>query len=328
MKTGAEVHRAGDSRSPILSAIYSPDGKRIATSHRDGEVALWDSATAKILLTIKAHQGAVTCLAFSPDGRRLVTGGADGQLKIWDVASGKQVAGVAAPANPDRMLQAFQEEKAKAEAALAAEREARVRAEEAEAKARAQGQGQDAEMQSQRLLYLSQIRLAEQAWANKQVQEVASFLEKAPTQERGWEWRYLRHLSEDKATVLEGHPEAVLRLAFDPSGQRLASVGRAQDVLFWDTATGHKAAGPYGQDAKIRAAAFSPDGQHFAIGEANGTIRFLEPATGNVAVVLKSAGGDVFALAYSPDGQHVAWAGADRTVRVWQSGAQKLGARR
>ena len=63
---------------------FSPDGKRLATSHSGGTVKLWDLTTAQETLTLKGHNKVVTGLAFSPDGRRLISASADLTVRIWD----------------------------------------------------------------------------------------------------------------------------------------------------------------------------------------------------------------------------------------------------
>ena len=57
------------------AAVYSPDGKYIATAGSLG-VFLWDAETGALLRTLIGHTGSVGSVAFSPDGMRILTGGA------------------------------------------------------------------------------------------------------------------------------------------------------------------------------------------------------------------------------------------------------------
>ena len=75
----------------MTSAIFSPDGRRVATGSSDRTVKLWDLASGRAVLTLKGHLKGVASLAFSPDGRWLASGGDDTTVKVWDVASGRIV---------------------------------------------------------------------------------------------------------------------------------------------------------------------------------------------------------------------------------------------
>jgi WD40 repeat protein len=44
----------------------------------------------KELLTIKAHEDTVRCVAFSPDNKMLATGGYDSAVRLWDLPGGRE----------------------------------------------------------------------------------------------------------------------------------------------------------------------------------------------------------------------------------------------
>jgi hypothetical protein len=67
-----------------MCVVFSPDGRRIATSSIDLTIKLWDSTTGQEVLTLRGHTSIVYCLAFSPDGRRLASGSGDWTVRIWD----------------------------------------------------------------------------------------------------------------------------------------------------------------------------------------------------------------------------------------------------
>lgn len=72
----------------VYTAIFSPDGKWIATGDIDAIVRVWDVASGQELFQLEGR-GTTTSMAFSPDGRRLVVGSWDSAARLWDLATRK-----------------------------------------------------------------------------------------------------------------------------------------------------------------------------------------------------------------------------------------------
>ena len=68
----------------VFSAVFHPDGKRLASAGRDRAIWLWDLATGQEVARLEGHTNYVFSLAFSPDGTSLVSGSGDGTVRIWD----------------------------------------------------------------------------------------------------------------------------------------------------------------------------------------------------------------------------------------------------
>lgn len=79
---------AGGRRS-VTDAVFSPDGKQVATGYRDGETIVWSVANrdATARLRLSGHSP-IASVRFSPDGRELVTASWDGVARVWDTHSG------------------------------------------------------------------------------------------------------------------------------------------------------------------------------------------------------------------------------------------------
>ena len=76
--------------SNVESAVYSPDGTRIATASFDKTAKVWHAVSGEELLTLKGHSDRVDCIMYSPDGSRLATGSFDHSVKIWDAENGQE----------------------------------------------------------------------------------------------------------------------------------------------------------------------------------------------------------------------------------------------
>jgi eukaryotic-like serine/threonine-protein kinase len=70
---------------------FSPDGTKLATVGKGGQLTIRQSASGEILHNIRAHNEEVWSMAFSPDGHLLATGSRDNTARLWDVATGKEV---------------------------------------------------------------------------------------------------------------------------------------------------------------------------------------------------------------------------------------------
>jgi len=76
----------------VNSAVFSPDGKRIATASGDGSVWIWDTTSAQHVATLSGHLGSVNAVAYSPNGRTIATGSSDTSVRLWDALTGAQLA--------------------------------------------------------------------------------------------------------------------------------------------------------------------------------------------------------------------------------------------
>ena len=68
----------------MFSAVFHPDGKRLASAGRDRAIWLWDLATGQEVARLEGHTNYVFSLAFSPDGTSLASGSGDGTVRLWD----------------------------------------------------------------------------------------------------------------------------------------------------------------------------------------------------------------------------------------------------
>lgn len=78
-----------------INTRFSPDSKLLAIGSTDGYARIWDIATGRLLLELRAGtigvsgMSPVYSLDFSPDGNRLVTSSA--KTMVWSVVTGRRL---------------------------------------------------------------------------------------------------------------------------------------------------------------------------------------------------------------------------------------------
>jgi U3 small nucleolar RNA-associated protein 12 len=67
-----------------LCCSFLPGDKIVVVGTKTGELELFDVASATMLDTVKAHEGAIWALQVHPDGRSVLSGSADKSAKFWN----------------------------------------------------------------------------------------------------------------------------------------------------------------------------------------------------------------------------------------------------
>lgn len=105
LESGAKIRSVDGHAKWIRRVVATPDGATIVSVADDMACRLWDAATGALKLELKGHQAMTPhhypsmlhACAVSADGRFVATGDKVGHVVVWEVESGKSLATMEAP---------------------------------------------------------------------------------------------------------------------------------------------------------------------------------------------------------------------------------------
>ena len=83
-----------------------------------------------------------------------------------------------------------------------------------------------------------------------------------------------------KRRTLKGHTSAVMKVAWHPDGNRLASASTDRSVRVWDPITGKLMLSLIDLSSQMTTVSWSPDGKTLAAGSEDGTIIIYDAVPG------------------------------------------------
>ena len=248
---------------------YSPDGRFMAVSLRNGEVRLVDAASGKTARYFQ-HGEWADALAFSPDGRWLVSGGLDGMLRFWPLKEGDRpfrIQAFSEAGNSDNWVTAvaFRRDVRRMIALSYAGRLVCF----------------DISGEEPRLLWKNRLEHTRQTYALSWSPN-GEWIATGGPDRTALIWR-----ASDGALrwVLDGFPEGIGGIVFSPDGKEVILAGDDGDITVQELpqpgegiSPEHRRLLPDREDGthQATALAFSPDGAVLAIGRNRGVI-WLEP---------------------------------------------------
>jgi len=287
----------------VWSAVFSPDGKRVATASADGTAKIWDAVTGKELLTVKGSSyGIVWHAMFSPDGKLLATAGQDGIVHLWDATSGQKLFD----------LSGHNEDVSHIEFSADGTRLATVSPD---------GTAKVWDVLTRKaLLTLDQGEGAVPYWVA--FHPDGSRIAVANTRGSGNEgWVSVWDVvTGEMLFTLPDQNAYVNSVVFSSDGTHMVTTSDDQTTRIWDANSGELLQTFYGQTINITNAAYSPDDTRIATAIGNGQVSVLDAATGRELLRLAGHSGDIHMVAFSPDGRRIVTAGIDKTARVWSVG--------
>ena len=249
----------------INAAVFSPDGRSLATGGEDGTVAVVDLASGRNKWVSDGYAGTISVMSFSPDGRWLTSAGEDQTIRIWYVHQGK-------------LLRTFRGHAGRINSV----------------KFNADGR---------RLVSNGQDDIV-RVWDISEVQ-TPSLVDRNSFHAKGCSYQVRADdnwvvAAGNPATIydpstgvsrpLRGRSEETNSISFNYDGTRVAAGGSDGNITIWDAATQAPLITLKGHSKPVWAVAFSPDGNQLASGSEDHTVRVWNVRTGKQIFDAKGSG--------------------------------------
>lgn len=278
--------------APIIAALLSPNGTRVATGSQDGTARLWSAISGEPLLPPLRHLAPVTALAFSPDGRWLATGSGDFTY-VWNAETGER--------------------------GIPLQHHARVRSIAFSA-------------DSERLVTTSADGTAGiwHAASGEPVYAMLCHLDSIHMAVFSPDGSSVVTTSQDRTAILWPlalggrfgtallHGGSVTSVAFHPSGTAFVTAASDSKVRVWDTAT-HHLLRTLAHEGPVADLAISPDGTIIVTGSVDRTARLWKWDSAESPYATLRHHDTVLSVGFTPDSKSVLTGSADGTMRLWSS---------
>jgi WD40 repeat protein len=304
----------GTLHEAVLAAAFQPGGDLLAMATGNGGIELWNYPAGDLVRQLTGHTGDVIDVVFSGDGSRLATVGRDGQVILWDSDTGEQLKKLTR-AGAELTNVAFSPDGKTIAVG---------------GRTPADGTGDHDELLLLNSTDLSIMARRPTRQEPRNQQDPPSEVNNPTGISFSPDGRTLAvSLTGGKivlwnlvdpgaaSTVVGGHDQIAVDVAFSPDGTILASGGSDRVVRLWRVRDGQQV-GELGHDAVVRSVAFSPDGNMLATASQDSIVRLWDLRTNTPLARLDRHSDEVNKVAFDSTGTIVASASADGTVELWR----------
>lgn len=123
--------------------------------------------------------------------------------------------------------------------------------------------------------------------------------------------------------TLRGHSNAILSVAIDDLGQKVATASRDKTARVWRARTGRVVGVFAGHTWSVVAVALSTDGKLLATGAWDATVRLWPLVDSSRVPRLRGHTGIAYGVVYTRSGERLVSAGHDMTARVWDVASRR-----
>jgi Tol biopolymer transport system component len=279
----------------VSSAVFSPDGRRIATASGDKTVKLWNAETGQLIRTFTGHTGTVFSVAFNPNGMRLASGSLDETVKLWNAETGQEIRTITGHSGNIISITFSPDGTRLASGSL----DKTVKLWNAET-------GQVIRTMTG---HSSNVHFVAFSSGGARIISVSYGAIKVFDANTG---REISNID------LE---DPVDTAVCSPDGRSvITSVGSQGELKIWDLETGRETRTiPMAGKGEGFAAAYSPDGRYIVTDHSDSNITIWHVETGREQRTLTGHSDGTIAFAFSPDGRRILSGSGDATAKIWDA---------
>jgi len=289
-------------------ALFSPDGRQIATACFDGMLRIWNVSSGKLLAEFDrgvSDDAIRVSFCYAPDGATLASATRDG-IVLLDCATWRVKRTLELPeaerGDLNMVALAYSPDGQWLAAGLARQR-TRVWKTDNWETAFTLPAGTNVRMSfspDSKTLALCGVDGGIDSWDVATQQKVASF-------------------SLGPSSFAGGNNESWVEMRFSPDGDRMVSAGGLGYVVLWDVRSRKAIWKERAHRSRIYGLAFSHDGRRFASGGFDQLIHIWDAATQEKVMTLQGHLNEIFSLEFSPDDRNLLTSSKDGTVMLWDA---------
>ncbi len=276
------------------SAVFSSDGKILATGNGDRTATLFDVKNGEKLKILENHTSGSNGVAFSSDRHWLAAASKDDTIKLWDLQTGQGLSPLKGHTGYVTCVVFHPDNQKLASASI------------------------DGTIKIWDVLLGKSLYTLPGNTGSVGTLAIGSkgrLLVSGGVDQTVKLWNL-----ETKSQIgnLTGHAGEITSVSISPDEQRIASASTDKTIKLWDVRTQTQLRTLDGHTGKVDSVAFSPDGQFLVSGSMDKTVRVWEVATGReLPQKFTGHSGEINSVSFSPDGKQIASGSQDKTVRFW-----------